>query len=455
MDAFVRRVRGAIRRENLIEPGEIVLVGISGGPDSTALLAALAELGDWKLAAVHVNHGLRGTESGRDEEMARGAAARCGVPFESVLVDVRPRRRGIEAEARARREGALADAARRLGARTIAVGHTLDDQAETVLYRAARGAGPRGLRGILPARPADDARLVRPLLGIRRTDVLAFLARRDLQYATDSSNLDLRFARNRIRHEVLPALEKARPGAARNLARLARAAHELAEWIDGEAAKALERCRLPSGLDTATLAGLPPPLRDAVIERALPAGAGPPLAAHRDALRKLFARSPRRIADLRDGWIAVNDGRVVRFEPRPPAPDTGIELSVPGEATLAPSGTVLRARVEPARQGFLEDFVRTKTGREEALDLDCVSTPLWASPPLPGERFHPLGAPGERRISDVLADLKVPRRERRTTLVLRDSGGKPLWLVGFRIDHRVRVTAETRRLLLLDVTPRA
>ncbi|MEK7469710.1 MAG: tRNA lysidine(34) synthetase TilS [Planctomycetota bacterium] len=427
--------------------GEEILVAFSGGPDSTALLAALAACGRFRVAALHVNHGLRGKEADRDEAMAASTAMKLGVRYSSAPATV-TRRAGesIEEAARRTREEAFAAA----GVAVVATGHTLDDQAETVLYRAARGAGPRGLRGILPSRHlAPGVRLLRPLLGRRRAEVLAYLRRRGLEFATDSTNADPRFARNRIRRDVLPSLEMSRPGAARHLAALARESADLDAWITREAEAAFRRLNLPEGLDAAGLAALPAALRHAVVALAAP-GAGPLRAAHRASLDRLFVSPPRRLALLGRGWFANLRSGVLRLVPPARAADADTVLPVPGECELASSGKRLSARVEAAGTGFLDRFLAMKTRGEEALDASAVRGPLVAGPPRRGERMHPLGAPGSRKIADILTDLGVPRSRRAEELVVRDARGAVVWLVGRRVAEHARVTGKTRRVLLVS-----
>ncbi len=444
MDRFERAVLGAMKSLG-VAPGTAVCVAFSGGPDSTALLAALASTRRFTLSALHVNHGLRGAESRRDQARAAATAKRLGVPFRAVSVAVK--RASIEESARVEREAALAAA----GAPVVVMGHTLDDQAETVLYRAARGAGPRGLRGILPARPlAPGVVLVRPLLDFRRADVLAYLRRRRLPFATDSSNANPRFARNRIRRDALPALEAARPGAARHLAALAREFAELDAWIAREAAAALPRVAREGGLDAAGLAAMPAALRHAVVSLAAP-GAGPLNAAHRAALDRLFDSPPRRLAALGRGWFANLRAGVVRLVGPAHEPDAEGRLDIPGECALANSGKRLSASVERAGRDYLTGFLTRKQQGEEALDAARVPGPLLVGPPRAGERMRPLGAPGSRKIADILTDLGVPRSRRAEELVVRDAKGAVVWLVGRRIADHARVTGRTRRVLRLSV----
>lgn len=216
-------------REGIYGRGDLVLCACSGGPDSTALLHALALLRKrigHTLHAIGVDHGLR-AEAAAELTLAREVAEAQGVPFEIAAVAVAP---GPDLQARAReaRHRALQAQARRVGASAVALGHTADDRAETVVMRLLRGAGPRGLAA-MPARSAGLAfapdatavELIRPALAARRADVRAHLTRHGLRFASDPSNLDRRFLRTRVRHEVMPLLESLSPQIVEHLCALA------------------------------------------------------------------------------------------------------------------------------------------------------------------------------------------------------------------------------------------
>ncbi len=245
---FVERVGAAI--ETLGAGGQRVVVAVSGGPDSTALLVALHALrrkSSADIAAAHANHALRGKDSDADEQFVRELCGRLHVPIACrrlpVGIDARDRDEGIEATARRLRRAFYSDAAMELNARFVATAHTADDQAETVLHRIVRGTGLAGLAGI-PARRELTAgvSLIRPLLAIRRTEVLEFLAARGQLAREDLSNRDLRFTRNRLRHEVLPYLaEHLNPQVAEALVRLAAHAAAAQEAIGQQTAKLRRR----------------------------------------------------------------------------------------------------------------------------------------------------------------------------------------------------------------------
>jgi tRNA(Ile)-lysidine synthase len=213
------RVRKTVRDRRLIEPGMRVLAACSGGPDSSAMLVALARLAPelgFSLEAASVDHGLRASAAA-DVDVARGLAAELGLVFHSleVRVDAKP---SLQAAAREARYRALLMRATHIGAARVAIGHTQDDQAETVLLRMLRGAGLVGLAGIDPAR--EDG-VIRPLIDCRRRDVARFAAKHCREVAIDPSNLDARFGRSRVRADVLPGLEREDAAIVQHLADIA------------------------------------------------------------------------------------------------------------------------------------------------------------------------------------------------------------------------------------------
>jgi tRNA(Ile)-lysidine synthase len=280
--ALNQRVRRTIERHGLAPPGTRVLIGLSGGSDSVALLFLLRELaenGKFALAGLaHVNHRLRPTAD-RDEAFCRDLAARVGLRIVVHIEDVKGYARGrnlsIEDAARRIRYDVMEQAAGALGADRIAIGHTQDDQAETFLLKLIRGAGLTGLAGIHPRR----GRIIRPLLDVSRADLRRYLAGRGERWIDDESNDDLDNPRNRIRHVVLPELDCAANGATRPaIARAAGLVREDAEWLDELAGGRYVElaAETPDGLaiDTAALLAEPPPLRRRILLRALRAAAG-------------------------------------------------------------------------------------------------------------------------------------------------------------------------------------
>ncbi|HET9266639.1 MAG TPA: tRNA lysidine(34) synthetase TilS, partial [Vicinamibacterales bacterium] len=240
MNALLQQVRRSILRHALLPSGSRVLVGVSGGSDSVGLLRALLELqrtSDFTVAgAAHFNHRLRDTAA-RDEAFCRNLAHDLGIPFTTEAADVAAyagaERLSIEDAARRLRYDFLERAARGAGATHVAVGHTLDDQAETVLLKLMRGAGPSGLGGVYP----EKGIVIRPLLDVSRDDVRAWLAAIGQSWVEDETNADVSNPRNRVRHRVLPELDAAYGGSTRGaIARSAELARDDGQWLDELAA---------------------------------------------------------------------------------------------------------------------------------------------------------------------------------------------------------------------------
>jgi len=277
-----QRVRRTIERYALCPPGSHVLVAISGGSDSVALLFLLrdlAENGKFTVAGLaHVNHGLRPTAD-RDEQFCRDLADRLHLRIAVKKEDVRGYARGrnlsVEDAARRIRYDFLEQAAGAFGADRIAVGHTQDDQAETLLLKLIRGAGLTGLAGIRQRR----GRIIRPLLDAARSDLRKYLADIGQEWIEDESNEDLANPRNRIRHRVLPELDRAAGTSTRSaIARAAGLAREDTEWLDELAERRYEQLAQPSEdgvtIEAAALAAEPPPVRRRVLLKALRVAAG-------------------------------------------------------------------------------------------------------------------------------------------------------------------------------------
>src|SRR5207245_556021 len=226
-------------RHAMLAGGETVLVAVSGGADSVALLHLLQSLAaEWQLRlhVLHVDHQLR-ADSAADADFVRALGVRLGVPVDVATVTV-DRRGSLEDSARSARYAALETSAARIGAERIALGHTADDQAETVLMRLVQGAGVRGLSGVPPVR----GRIIRPLIALRRSALEAELRRAGLSWVEDPTNRDPKFLRNRIRHELLPLLSDSyNPEIAAALVRMAALARETVTALDETAAAELDR----------------------------------------------------------------------------------------------------------------------------------------------------------------------------------------------------------------------
>ena len=459
------------RRWRLFDGARAAVVAVSGGPDSVCLLDLLAlmrERGDLTLSlhAAHLNHRLRGAESDADEAFVRELCNARGLPLTVETCDVNAVRadRGgsLEEAAREERYAFLSEAAQETEAEVVAVGHTADDQIETVLHRIIRGAGLKGLRGMSVSRLLGDGsavRLVRPLLGARRAAVLEHLAGRGLSFREDASNADTRLTRNRLRHRLLPLIESEyNPAFGESLLRLARSAADAYELTQDVAYTAASDCVDGGRIDVSAFGLVHGAARPLLIDAAVAAvRADAPQfdADHYDAIVDLaFAGRDGARIDLPGGLAAVRSGEAVEFLLRPDAEEPAeVEavLNVPGQTEVPGAGLTVEATVLP-RSGFdLAAFLGVKTRYDEVLDLDAAGGPLVLRSRRPGDRFRPLGGSGHKTVGDFLTDLKVPAAERRRTWVVT-AAGRPVWVVGYRLDNGVKVTEKTKRLLHLSVT---
>lgn len=402
---YPSRVLATVRRRRLFGPADRVLVALSAGPDSTALVAALAALRDEgevaEVRAIHVDHGLR-PGGAEDAACAAEACARLGVPFESVAVRVAPG--NVQAEARRARYAALRAAAARAAATRIATGHTRTDQAETVLLRLLRGAGSRGLSGIPPRRGA----IVRPLIDRSRAEGLAFLAATGLRWRDDPTNATPRFARNRLRLDAWPALARLAPALEGALARTA----DLVR-ADDRALSRLARRAAPAGgsVPLARLQAEPLAVRRRIVRRLhRDAARGGQLgAAHVDAVLALTRRG-------RPGRVALPGGVEARCR------YGALEIAAAGAEPGAPEP-------EPVRVGGPGRYVvpgRALAIAVEAVDGATPAWPLWLRARRPGDRFRPAGGRGSKKLKAWLIDRKIPRERRGALVVLADAAGAVL-----------------------------
>src|SRR5881397_2830161 len=338
-----------IRRHAMLAGGETVLVAVSGGVDSVALLHLLLELApQWRLRlhVLHVDHQLR-PESPADADFVRTLGARLGVPVDVATVTV-DSRGSLEAAARAARYAALETSAARLGAHRVALGHTADDQAETVLMRLLEGAGARGLAGIPPVR----GRIIRPLIELHRAALETELRRVALPWVEDPTNRDPKFLRNRIRHELLPLLaDSYNPEIAAALVRMAALARETVTALDEAAAAELDRLAVwddravISRLES--LRGSPRPVAAEILRQAAARlGSRAPLRAwaHRGLERVLAVPAPRRPFKLGGVTVEVSSALArLASAPRPALIERPV--GVPGRTELPEIGQALEARL--------------------------------------------------------------------------------------------------------------
>jgi tRNA(Ile)-lysidine synthase len=415
-------VRSFIKAHGIFEPGPVV-VACSGGPDSVALVGILRSLADefgLVLHVAHFDHRMR-PDSARDVRVVQRLAMRLGLPSHIGSAARAPRG---ESDARDARYRFLRAIAAQIGAHAIALGHTRDDQAETVLLHLVRGTGVTGLAAMRPRR--QD--LARPLLCLSRAETAAYAPTTGVRPVADPTNRDPAYARNLIRLRVLPLLERINPRAKDALTRVADAAAVLADALRGQATEALAQVRVaesPTVLDLDRL-----PVQEALRSETLAlaaeqAGTGVLSERHRDALLALAAvRDGSARLDLPNGYLALREYARLRIAP------AGTSPSPPAPLALAPG--------QRARWGEWSFLVMEPHARDEPRDLplraripaaDGLLVRAWR----PGDRLA-----GGKKVQDVLTDAKVPRRLRASYPVIVTQTGDIVWVPGLAIAKRAQ-----------------
>jgi tRNA(Ile)-lysidine synthase len=461
-----------VRERALVGPGDRVIVALSGGPDSVALLWALGDVlpaVSAELAGVaHLHHGLRGAEADEDEAFCRRLASDLQVPFdgERASVGTVARERGLSVEAAGHvvRYAFFERARVRLHATLVATGHTRNDQAETLLLRWLRGTGRRGLSGIRYA----AGRVIRPLLDVARADVDAFLRARSLPFREDRSNLDLSIRRNRIRHELLPWLE--RHYAPRLVERLAAAAaiaadeEALLDRLTGEAAASVV---LPVAggmrLDLDRFGSLPPAIKRRVVQRVLQSAAGGRFigTVHVEAVMGRIAAGDRgdwRL-DLPGQRVERRGGEVVAARIPPEVDDQTASGGAPA-GVHPPRPLPVPGQVEDLGGRWVVSAMTMAAGDRPGgdpapfravVDAGRCEIGLMVRTRRPGDRFRPPGFGGHRKLQDYFVDRKVPRAQRDDVPIVVTTDGRIVWIAGHAISADFGVTPETTSVLLLKL----
>ena len=493
-----------IRRHNLIRPEETLVIGVSGGADSVCLLHVLASLQKQLgigLHAAHLNHQLRGAESEADAKYVSSLANSLLIPITTDRQDVAAHRAerncSIEEAARELRYAFLARVARNVGTNRVAVGHTRDDQVETILMHILRGAGTSGLRGLAPCSPLphdnqeispgarvpgkerrqrSNLMVVRPLLDVTREETLGYCRRHQLSPRADSSNQSLSFFRNRLRLHLLPILRQYNPDVDHALLRLADIAAEDSALIEGQMSALWDGLARREDnaiyLDRKRIAGLPVALQRHLLRTAVNRLAGDTRdieAVHIEAARTLLRKPAGKRVSLPHGLAcygeynelaitrlpsvpassfpvsAVPDEvgtRQPQFPPSPFPPLSGeVPLQVPGETAFAGwkvVATIVRERPEGAQSSLVAHFDLRKTGTE-----------LFVRPRHPGDRFQPLGMSLPKKLYEFMIDAKIPHSWR-DSIPIVCSPQQIVWVAGWRTDGRVKITRSSREILRLE-----
>jgi len=471
---MVTKIRKVIKRYDMLSPGDRVVVALSGGPDSVALLAVLRLLAPefgCQLTAAHLNHGLR-QESTAEERFVTELCEVLQVPLDKKNADIGDLRKktgkSTEDAAREARYAFLKRTAAQRGAQRIALGHHRRDQAETVLMNLLRGSGTEGLRGMAPVR---DGLYIRPLIHTGRDEIISFLDRQGLAFVTDASNDDVKHLRNRIRHELLPLLrEDYNPNLEQTLARTAAVLRAEDEYLREQVRFLLDGWGIAASpgegvaLEVEKLRSLPEALSRRIVKELLEGFADEEKGIffpHVEAVMGLItSQRPAGRVHLPFALEARREyGRLLLYRAVPvETGDFQYPAFVPGEVFIPETGDLLAFTLvaacehfpggEPGYEGRRDS---RQTTHEDGmicafLDYDRIGAPLSVRNVRSGDRIRPLGMTGTRKVQRIFIDRKVTQPERRR-LALLVAGDRVLWIPGVCLHEEVKITGETKKIL--------
>jgi tRNA(Ile)-lysidine synthase len=473
---IIHKVEKAIQVHDMFQPNDAVLAGVSGGPDSMALLYVLIKIAPrWNLTigVAHLDHGLRGAESKHDAKFVSALCKKLHLPFYTQTQDVAALQKrnkvSIEMAGRHARYRFYDQTAEKQNFNKIALGHHADDNAELILMNLLRGSGPLGIAGIPPVR---DRQYVRPLIYLRRDEILYFLKKNKIEYLSDPSNTDRRFLRNRIRHELLPILaEHYNPRIADALNRYALIARTEEDWLNKQARSVFtkiaeistDRVKIPiDALKDIHMALLRRVIRKAI--KNIKGDMKKITYEHIHMVHHLIhTGSEGDHADLPDRLAAErNQNHLLIFRRASSSPDKKSEksTSVPrfqyliddpksGPQLLLIRETGLQIRWSTAPRDDLN--LQTNIGHQTAcFDMDKINWPIIVRNFLPGDRFHPLGMTGSQKLKKYFINKKIPRDKRRHIPILLNKG-EIIWIAGHRMGESAKLTDKTQNILKIEL----
>jgi tRNA(Ile)-lysidine synthase len=475
---MIAHISNVLKNYCRLDPDRPILVGVSGGPDSVCLLHILIQHG-CTLIIAHFNHSLR-PEAPEEAEFVRRLATEWQIPFvlgqKDVAAFANEHGYSLEEGARVARYDFLSKEAAKHASQAIAVAHTADDQVETVLMHLLRGTGTSGLRGMAFRTQMkfrdQDTTIVRPLLSTWREEILDYLDANRLPSRFDRSNLDVRYYRNRLRHELIPFLESYQPAIRKNVWRMAKILEADDEALEEMAQAVWAGCLIEEGRGYISLNRNGLSAQNTSIQRRLVRkGIGLLRPGLRDfnfeAIERAlaFVQSPRTGKHIQLGaglsmsiesgaiWITSQEADLPNATwPQIPSGEA-LQLTLPGSLAL-PAGWILRAEMVLEASGLFDDesWSSVRADPYQAwMDADQIQAPLLVRARLPGDRFHPLGLEAHSlKLADFMINVKLPQRARQSwPLIL--SGDTIAWVPGLRLAYPFRVTTQTRRLVHLSL----
>ncbi len=461
---MLNKIKQTIQRFGLIQPGDRVVVAVSGGADSVCLLKVLtllAEVYGLELSVAHLNHGLRGDEAMRDQLFVEHLCCKMGIPFDCRVLDIAslPKNgRSLEEVCRDERYGFLKDVLKQRGFNKVALGHHADDQVETMWLNLLRGSGAAGLKGFLPCR---DGIYIRPLFEVSRQEILTFVHTHSLAFVEDSSNRESVFLRNRIRGELIPLIETAfNPRIREGMLHLSDILRDendfMTRVVEGVLRDSVDERAEEGRIEISRLMAQHPAIQKRIVKHLLaklaPEGRGVQYRHVLDVLKLVRLGGPSDHLDL-GGFLQARrqyDLLIVsrRLEllnrelKTPKETDFSYEVTLPGVVTVKEVG--LRFRFD-----LVESALPPRAGIV-LIDYDRIELPLTVRNIKAGDRIQVYRDGGTKKISDLLIDRKVPKGQRRLIPLVADQNDI-VWIAGVRLSEKVRVGAASRRAIRAEI----
>jgi tRNA(Ile)-lysidine synthase len=455
---IVNKAAATVKKYSMLSGGEKILIGLSGGPDSVCLFHVLNNMKDkfaLDLNATYIDHGLRPGETDMEIAFCKKLCENLNIPFVTKSIDVktyaREQKMNMQEAARQLRYKIFDEVSYEINARKIALGHTADDQAETLLMRLFRGSGPTGLSGIPPVRK----NIIRPLIEIERKEIERFLDDLKIDFITDSSNTKKDYLRNKIRLSLVPMIKEFNPDITKTLSKTASIFRDEEKYFEILVTKTLMKLISRKTDSRVELFLTPFEIMDKAIIRRV-------LRRVIDETRGLRGISFIHIEDIIDlikngrpgdriylpgGIRVIKEYSTLNLTSEPPVILNTYNLTVPGETVLKEAGVLIKASVTEAP---FEASASRPQAYSALFDADKLILPLIARPRKNGDFFFPLGFGKRKKLQDFFVDEKVPRDER-GRIPLITSEEDIIWVLGYRGDERFKITEETKKAIKLEV----
>ena len=443
---LIGTVQHYVKKKHLLHSGETIIAAVSGGADSMVMLDMLVnlrKLWNLKIIVAHVNYQLRGKESNGDEQLVRKTAKRYGLPFHSMRSETksvaRQKKQSLQAAAREIRYTFFETLKQSLNADAVATAHHADDNAETMLINLLRGSGIDGLAGIPPRRDA----VIRPLLCIRRSDILRYAKEQNVKYRVDSTNAGDDYTRNFLRIKIIPSLQKrVNPSLNETLLHEAELFRTAADFVHIETKKVFQNIVSSDTIDLKKLEMVHPFIQESIIRRMLSERKIEPTFLNTDSIMELKISQKGSSVNLQSGWTAERLAKSIVIQKNDAQ---SFEYTMERAGTLSADGfniTVKKFAVPGNKKG--------RNPSTEYVDAATLVFPLIIRSWRPGDFFIPIGMRGKKKLSDFFGEQKIANKEK-TGIPVVESNGNIVWIAGMRLDERYKITDSTTSTYQLTI----